>query len=601
MCELITHRGPDDEGHFFGPGINMGMRRLSIIDLRTGHQPISNEDETVWVVFNGEIYNFLELREALEANGHRFRTQTDTEVLVHLYEEEGLDFPHKLNGMFAIAIWDSREQRLVLIRDRMGIKPLYYALPGRELVFASEIKSILLHPDVEKKLNPEAIHHYLSFKNVPAPFTSFQGIFALEPGHMAVFQDGRLEAFQYWQLTYGERYDYDESYIVHRIGELLDDSIRMRLVSDVPVGAYLSGGLDSSFVVALMSQHYHKPIKTFSLVYEDDFPGKTSDRHFAKLISKRFGTEHHEYFLKAQEVPETIFEIVESFDEPFSGVISTFFLSQLVKQYVKVCLSGDGADELFGSYKAHRLAQPIHHFLTFRDQIEHDPNFWSDHPELFSPYANELDTLSALAEPEEWRWRVKLLAFKEEEKRQLYAPLFGEILNGIDSGSLIRTAFEEATAKDALNRVLEVDCRTLLPDQVLAFVDKLSMAHSIEIRPPFLDYRLVEFVATIPGPLKIKDGIVKYILKETARGTLPDDLIDRPKEGFIMPLNAWLLTQLKPFVYDTLQPKRLAQHEFFEPEAVAKLIDEHFAHRADNSSKLWTLMMFQLWYESYFG
>ncbi len=590
MVGTMLHRGPDSIGLWSGPSASLGMRRLSIIDLETGDQPVFNEDETIAVVFNGEIFNFVELREELLQAGHRFRTHhSDTEVIVHLYEEYGLDFPNRLNGMFAIALWDARVGRLVLVRDRTGIKPLYYAPLGTGITFGSEPKALLAHPKVSRDPDFIALHHYFSLKNIPAPHSAYAAIRQLPPGTMLVCTgDGRREEKRWWRIRFAERSDIAEDEAAHTIRALLEDAVRLNMRSDVPFGAYLSGGIDSSSVVALMSGLSERPVHTFTLVYEDGFPQKDADRAFARAVSARYGTEHHERMIRFDELPDRIDRIVTAFDEPFSGVISTFFLTELISGHVKVALSGDGADELFGSYKPHRLAQPLAALAAGMELSELDP--------LPLPQAQ----LAALLERgDEAAIRMAQYLCDDVGKSAFYTERMHDAVGTARTETLVRALYEASATGDPLNRALAVDFATLLPDQVLAFVDRLSMAHSVEVRPPFLDHRLVEYAATLSGRLKIANGRVKHILKEAVRDLLPADLLDRPKEGFLMPINAWMLAHMDGFVRATLAPDRLARHGLLRDDAVQALIEDHYAGRARSGDRIWNLVMFQLWWDTY--
>ncbi len=491
MKNTLIHRGPDEEGSYFGDGVNLGIRRLSIVDIETGHQPLHNENKTIWVVYNGEIYNFPELREELEAGGHRFYTHhSDGEVLAHLYEEYGEDFATKINGMFAVAIWDAPSGRLVLVRDRMGVKPLFYHLSGKEIIFASEIKAILAHPAYRRRINHQALFHYFTFKNVPAPMTAFEGIASLEPGQMLCWGKDGVRPRKWWALEFKEE-NRDEEELQERIAWLLEDATRLRMRSDAAFGAYLSGGLDSSSVVAMMCRHSSKPVKTFSLGYSDDFKNKQADIHFARRVSEYFGTEHYELIMSKSDLVSDIGEVVRAFDQPFSGTISTFFLTRLISRHVKVALSGDGADELFGSYLSHRLAQPLFLMKTGGRLAPvgcHD----SDRAVI--------DRLYSETGGEEAQWRFKVYLFSDSEKEGL---LSRDFLSRCTNPSyrLLQENLSRVTSQDPLNRILEMEWNTQLPDQVLAFVDFLSMAHSVEIRSPFLDYRLP------PGVHHRRDGV----------------------------------------------------------------------------------------------
>jgi len=597
MNRLIHYRGPDDEGYYSDGEMNLAMRRLSIIDLCAGHQPMANEDKSVWVVFNGEIYNYRDIRTELIRSGHVFSTNSDTETIIHAYEQWGEEFVHQLNGMFAIAVWNKNLKKLILYRDRLGIKPLYYSHINGRLLFSSEIKSLIINPDYKKDIDFESLHHYFSCKHVPCPKTIFKDIFSLYPGEKLVFENNRITKNFYWNLNFNEEPDLTEQDASERILYLLNDSVRMRMVSDVPIGAYLSGGLDSSSVVALLSKYTQGNLKTFSLGYEDDFKNKTADLHFARKVSELFGTDHYEYIMSAEEIPQDIVEIISSFSEPFSGVMSTFYLSKLIRKHVKVALSGDGADELFGSYLPHRLANPVHNFIKYnmtgRDLTDSDLM-------LLGHFKDNIGYLNKISHRDDWVWRSRIAVFDEEEKQNLYTDYLKNHINGFDTRLLYKSYFDRATTADPLNRILECDIKSLLPDQVLAFVDRLSMAHSIEVRPPFLDYRLVELSAKIPGCMKIKGTRVKHILKEAVKCILPADLIDRPKEGFVLPVNQWILNKLDSFITDTLSANRLKKHNFFNINTIGALIKSHFNRQADNSAKLWNLVCFQIWYETYF-
>lgn len=599
MADAIVHRGPDDAGYWEGSQISLGMRRLSIVDLETGQQPVFNEDDTIGVVFNGEIYNHPELRLELEQRGHRFRTHhSDTEVLVHLYEELGDTFLHRLNGMFAIAIWDGLRRRLLLARDRAGIKPLYYCFAAGRLLFASEIKSLLAHPTVRREPDYRALYHYFSLKNIPAPLSAFAGIRQLRPGECAVYEDGQLRQEIWWRLEYREDPDLGEAEAAAGIRSLLEDAVRLRMRADVPFGAYLSGGVDSSSVVALMSRIGGRKVQTFSLVYEEEVKHKAADQEFARVVARQYGTDHHEHVLSFSEVMGSIDDVLGAFDEPFSGVTSTYFLTRLIARHVKVALSGDGADELFGSYLPHRLAQPLARLHALRSV---DTLLDANEISLLAPFSDRIDYLDELlAKGDEAARRASQHLWADTGKAGLFTPRMAALCAGESTESLVREAYARSGTEDPLNRALYHDFVTLLPDQVLAFVDRLSMAHSVEVRPPFLDYRLMEFSARIPGALKIRKGRVKSILKEAVRGLVPDAILDRPKEGFVLPVDQWLLNNLESFVRTTLAPERLAIHGLIRPEAVAGLLAEHYGRKTNHGPRIWNLLMFQRWWEMHF-
>ena len=600
MVEAIHHRGPDESGFFEGDGVSLGMRRLSIIDLAGGHQPMFNEDGTVACVFNGEIYNHVELQKALLLQGHRFRSDhSDTETIVHLYEQHGIDFLKHLNGMFAIALWDSNRKRLVLARDRVGIKPLYFArLPGG-IAFGSEIKAVLRHSAVSHDPNFKSLYHYLSFKNVPCPATAFANVGQLRPGEYAIIRGDSFERTMWWQFAFSEKTTMSEEEASTGIRSLLEDSVRLQMRSDVPFGAYLSGGVDSSSVVALMSRISGAKVMTFSLTYGDDVGHKAEDQHFARMVSRQYATEHHEYQLSAGEAADSIEPVLHAFDEPFSGVTSTYFLTKLISKHVKVALSGDGADELFGSYLSHRLSQPL---ALLRRVRQDGRRLTATDMTALKPFDGRLDYLDQLLTyPDEASRRLSLHLWDDAGKVKLVTEKFRALAHDVKTKTLVADVFKAANTTDPLNRALYYDFNTLLPDQVLPFVDRLSMAHSVEVRPPFLDHRLVEFAATIPGYMKIHNGREKHILKEAVRGLIPEEILHRRKEGFVLPVDHWLLGELRSYVEDALSPARLAIHGLLRPESVRELLDQHYSGIGNNGPRIWNLMMLQIWWEKMYG
>ena len=602
MADSIVHRGPDEEGFYSDGGVNLGIRRLSIIDLETGQQPIHNEDKRIWAVFNGEIYNFKELRRDLADKGHSFYTNhSDSELIVHLYEECGLDFMRQINGMFAIAIWDQSKNRLLLVRDRMGVKPLYYAIVNSQLIFGSEIKAILTHPAYSKDLNYQALYHYFTLKNVPAPLTAFRGIYSILPGEYLLFSRGQTTQKRWWKIFFSEKPDCSEEEVKPRIMALLEDATRLRMRSDVPFGAYLSGGVDSSTVVALMTRFSDKPVVTFSLGYEDELNNKEADLYYARKVASAYRTEHHEYIMSYKELIEDAEKVIEAFDQPFSGTISTYFLSKLITKHVKVALSGDAADELFGSYLSHRVAQPMYHFKRLHEKYK-SGTLTEEERDLFAPCDIPfLEDLYEKSKGEDLLWRYHLTVFQDEQKECLLSSRFKAHLKGANSLALFGDYFGETTSRDPLNRILEMEWKTQLPDQVLAFVDFLSMAHSVEVRSPFLDYRLVEFAATIPGNMKIRRGRVKDILKNTVNPLLPAGITNRPKEGFVLPIFEWMTEKIRDYSVEVLSEKRLNAHRFFDVQVVQGILQEYYAGNKSYAAKVWNLMMFQIWWERYFG
>jgi len=596
MLRRIAYRGPDDEFLVSGPRFTLGARRLSIQDVEGGRQPLSNETGTVWATQNGELYNFPELRPALEAKGHRFRTRTDTEIIPHLYEDWGAEFPSRLLGMFAIAVWDDARECGLLARDPTGKKPVYFLERPGALYFASEIKCLLAVRDYERRLNPAAIHHFLSYKHVPDPDTAFVGIRSVGPAQTLVWsaREG-ARASSYWSLNWApdpawERMDEHE--ISLRVAASLREGVRRRLLSDVPIGFYLSGGVDSSFSTALAATLSPGRIKTFTLTYDSDSttPGKDEDQRWARAVAEQYGTEHHEERLSAGSFAEEFPAILRHFDQPFSGVVSPYFLSRLIGRHVRVALSGDGADELFGSYLSHRLAPVIAEYVERGSGVLDQPWFRDSRP-----------LVEAIADRDPAKWRARLAVFSEAEKRSLYTPAFAAAVGGASTDAHLAGYFTGGTAADPLNRILEAEFRGIFPDQVLAFVDRLSMAHSLETRTAFLDREFVELAASLPGRLKIRDGENKYILKRAAMPYLPAPLIRRPKEGFVMPINRWLMSDLDGFTGRVLHPERVRAAGMVQPEAASMLVARFQGGDTSLANRVLSLIALHVWWEDYFG
>lgn len=598
MIKALAHRGPDDEHVVTGKDFALGARRLSILDLPGGRQPISNERETIWAAQNGEIYNFPEVRQQLLDRGHHLKTHCDTEILPHLYEEHGEEFPKKIDGMFAVAIWDDEKKLGFLARDRMGKKPLYYCIHGNALYFASEIKGLLRIPGFERSLNLDALHQFLSLKHVPHPLSIFKGIAILPPAHMLTYRAGHEPIVtRYWDLDFSgteECAGMTEEEIIDRLLMLLRRGVQRRLLSDVPIGFFLSGGIDSSLSTVLAAELSPAKIKTFTLTYsqESTTEGKEEDRRWARWVAERYETEHHEETIQVSNFPESLRRILTCFDEPYAGVVSTYFLAQLMSQHVKVSLSGDGADELFGSYLSHRLAFPLANYQRY---------LRTGDATYVKPFDKQLDFLARLSEPEDWAWRYKLLVLSDVEKEEIYTPEVVSQMSQFSTRERLRKDFAGLSARDPLNRILEAEFRTIFPDQVLTFVDRLSMAHSLEVRTAYLDTEFVSFVAGLPGSLKIKDGETKYLLKKLSLRYFPSDMVYRKKEGFLMPITQWLLRDLEAYVRDTLSPQRLSKHGLFRSEYVQGLVDSLYRNQSDHLAvnKVYSLLVFQEWYDLY--
>ena len=598
MCNRIIHRGPDDEGIWVEDGAGLGMRRLSIIDLSGGHQPVFNEDRSAWIVYNGEIYNFLELRDELENRGHRFRTRSDTEVIIHLYQQMGPDCVHKLRGMFALAIYDKSKRKLLLARDRLGKKPLHYALLNEKLYFASEIKSILAAAPELARVNSEALLQFLYFGYVLDPLTAFQGIHKLLPGHLLEFENGKISIRQYWDLPqYGTYMPKSEQECLEELEFHLTEATRIRLISDVPLGAFLSGGMDSSTVVALMARASSGPVKTFSIGFaKDDF----NEAHYARSVADKFGTDHHQMILEP-DVLQTVEDLTSSLEEPFgdSSMLPTYYVSRMARQHVTVALSGDGGDEIFAGYDRYRIQAD-------RGVFEHIPGwarrFYREqiHPRMPHNMRGRQFSYNVSLP---WRKRyVDTLAFLPgfERDTRLLSDGFRDLLQQCDDpqNALLRQ-FAKAPASDRVSELLYVDTKTYMVGDILTKVDRMSMLNSLEVRAPLLDHKFVEFVTSLPIEWKMRGRKQKYILRRLAeRVGVPTEVLDRPKQGFALPLVHWMRNELRDVLMVLLEPRSL-QRGYFEASGVQKLMNDHLQGRRDASARLWRLLMFELWHRNF--
>ncbi|MBE0427932.1 MAG: asparagine synthase (glutamine-hydrolyzing) [Nitrospirae bacterium] len=598
MCSVIEHRGPDDEGIFLDKGVGLGMRRLSIIDIEGGRQPVHNEDSTIWIVFNGEIYNYRELRLSLEKK-HRFYTSSDTEVIVHLYEEFGEGFVSRLNGMFGLAIWDSNNNKLLLARDRTGIKPLHYIILKNKLIFGSEIKSILEHPDVKREINFIAFHYFLSFEYIPAPESIFKGIMKLKPGHILLYKDNMASIRRYWDVEFSDN-GFSEEYFCNKISETLEKSVNLEMVSDVPLGAFLSGGIDSSAIVAMMSHLSDEPIKTFSIGFEDQ---SYNELEYAGIVAERFNTEHHEEIIKPDAV-KLAGSLIRYFDEPFADVsaFSTYLVSQMAKKHVKVALSGDGGDELFAGYDWY-IASNLNEYYRklpsiLKDKIIHPvvknlPD--SSQKKGFSNILKRFVEGSSL--PDEGR-HVRWQFFLPDEDKLYSSELKNELKN-VNSFEVVNRLYVNNNAIKPLSKEQYVDLKMYLPDDILVKVDRMSMANSLEARVPLLNQLFVELVATIPPNLKLKGISTKYIFKKAMLKHLPRDIIYRKKQGFSIPMKNWLREDLRDMMMETLSRRRIEEKGYVEYGYVNKLMNQHLEKKRNNAHQLWSLMVFEMWHDMY--
>jgi asparagine synthase (glutamine-hydrolysing) len=585
MSTTLVHRGPDSDGELLDGPVGLAARRLSIIDLEGGDQPIANEDGTVHVVQNGEIYNFRELRAGLEQAGHRFSTRSDTEVLVHLYEEHGEGFAERLRGMFAVAIWDSRRRRLVLARDRFGIKPLYYRDEPGELVFASELRAL---PRGEVDL--DALEAFLAFNSVPAPFSIFAGTHKLPAGHLLVWQDGETRFERYARPVPAEVRDEDSAELAEELRARLRDSVRAHLIADVPVGVLLSGGVDSSLLAALAAQESGEAVHTFSIGFEERSFDELDD---ARSVASMYGTRHEELTLRP-DAALLLPRLAETFDEPFadSSALPTYLVSELAARHVKVALSGEGGDELFGgyyTYAADLLALRVGRFAPgVRPLVERLPS--SSRRASFDYKAKRFVRGAALPPLERHH------AWKEIFSPDVRAELTGR-RSGYDPVDLLRTRFEETEGAELLTRLQDVDLGTYLVDDLLVKTDRASMAHSLEARVPYLDPIVAGVAQSLPTRLKVRGLRKKVLLRKAAAPLLPRRIVFGRKRGFSIPAAAWLRGELEPFARDVLAPDTLRRQGFFRPEPVERLIDSHVAGEEDLSRQLWGLLAFTLWHE----
>ncbi len=613
MTAAIVHRGPDGDGFYDGDRVVLGMRRLKIIDLATGDQPIFNEDRTVAVVFNGEIYNFPELRRDLEARGHRFRTRADTEVIVHLYEDHGDGFVHRLNGMFAIALWDDRRRRLVLARDRLGVKPLHLMEWNGRLHFASEIKS-LLAAGRPREIDPQALSEYVSFEYIPAPRTIFRGVSKLPPACMAVVEDGAAPRItRYWDVRYGSAPGPDGAAgpidgrpageIAAELRERLKESVRKRLLSDVPLGVFLSGGIDSSSVTALMAELVPGRVRTFSIGFRE----KSFDEiPYARRVAERFGAEHTEFTVGSDMVRDLTPGLMGYLDEPLAdaSIIPTYIISKLARAHVTVALAGDGGDELFcgyDTYKAWRVARAWRRLpRALRSGLAgRVASLLPASEKRLSFEFKAKKFLSGIEHRPEVANTIWWGAYGPAERARLLSPDFAASLGGADPYAAILDRLPADPPADELDRICYLDLKMYLQDDLLVKVDRMSMANSLEIRVPFLDYTFVEFAAAIPRRLKLRGSTTKSILKRAMAGTLPRDILGRRKIGFDIPLGPWLRNELRDFVEDTLAPARLRAHGAFDEAFVGRVLREHMAGQHNHRQLLWPLIIFQHWYDRY--
>ena len=600
MCTAICHRGPDDRGIVVFPAkgtdgrravAGFGSQRLSIIDIAGGHQPIANEDRTVWTVLNGEIYNFKELRARLSALGHRFATQSDTEVIVHGYEEWGDGVVAELDGMFALAVWDGRADHLLLARDRFGKKPLLYFEDEQRLVFASEFQAVLAVPGIDREMDATALTTYFGYMAVPAPRTIYRRIKKVSPGHLLTRDHSGARTGRYWSLSFAPKKNISEGEAVDCTRHLLRSAVKKRLMSEVPLGAYLSGGVDSSVVVALMAECSSQPVKTFSIGFDDP---QYDELPHARRVAEAFGCDHHEFVVRPDAV-EILPALARHFGEPFadSSAIPSWYLAKLTRQHVTVALNGDGGDEIFAGYGRH-----LGNELAER---------WQKLPSPFRTSAGRVARSRLLAEAGGSRAArfADAAALSRADRYRSWAGVFSDDLMKETSASVepreeaVQREFENVAGSDAVDSFLAVDTNFYLPTDLLVKADITSMAHSLEVRSPLLDYQLAEFVAVLPSALKLRRLTTKHLLKKAAAGLVPEANLRRPKRGFAVPIARWFCGELRSFLSDHLQPSRLAQAGVLNQKTVDRLIAAHVGGRADYAHHLFTLLMLELWHRQF--
>jgi asparagine synthase (glutamine-hydrolysing) len=599
MTQTIVHRGPDDEGIFVGAGIGLGFRRLSIIDVAGGHQPLSNEDGRVWVMLNGEIYNYVELHDDLIKRGHRFSTHSDTETIVHLYEEYGEQCFAQLRGMFAIALWDSREHKLLLARDRIGKKPLYYAIDAKHILFGSELKCLLAADSLPRDIDTQALSDYFSLGYVPAPKTIYRAAAKLLPGHYLVASAKGVRVERYWDISFNYIENRSEEEWCEILRQQLCEVTRMRLMSEVPLGAFLSGGVDSSAVVAMMAKIMRRPVTTCSIGFEEQ---EYDESAFARKVSEQFHTDHHEQIVRPNAL-DVLNKLVWHYDDPFadSSAIPTYYVSQVARRYVTVALGGDGGDENFAGYRRYyfdRMENQMRGFIPRPIRSAVFGPLGKMYPALaWAPrFLRAKATFQSLARSPLEGYFNSISIFRPGEKQNLFTPEFQATLDGYDSIEVLQKHYDSADTDDMLSRIQYVDMKTYLPDDILAKVDRASMAVSLEVRAPLLDHKLMETVASIPSSLKLVGNNGKYIFKKAMAPLLKPEILQRRKQGFAVPLNRWFREDLRELTHEALFS---SSDGILNPRFLKKIWVQHQKGQYDRSAHLWSLLMFRKWKETF--
>jgi len=594
MTDLLVHRGPDDEGFYINRNIGLGFRRLSIIDLTTGHQPLTNEDETIWIVFNGEIYNFLDLRRDLMKKGHTFRTKTDTEVIVHLYEEYGKDCVQYLRGMFAFAIWDEKNRKVFCARDRFGIKPFFYYYDDEQFIFGSELKLILNSNDVKQEIDFLSLDSYFAYGYTTGRKTIFKNIQKLEPANILELSllDRKIDISKYWGIIFEPDYSKSEEQWCEEIEECLSESVKMHLISDVPLGAFLSGGIDSSSVVALMSKHSSMPVKTFSIGFKEK---RYYELSFAREIAKKYQTEHHEKIIQPDSIA-LLPILVQAYDEPFaeSSAIPTYYISKFAREFVTVVLSGDGGDELFAGYDSYLKLNSFYKYNITSNAF--NKVFWGNIYKMIpSKVKGKGITYFLSKEPETLGAYFSVIT--QPERTKLYKPEIWEQIKKMPAESYKEAIITNSLSEDFVSKMQELDVRTYLVDDILTKVDRASMQNSLEVRVPILDHKVAELSFRIPSRLKLKNRKKKYIFKKAMSKYLTPNVINHKKQGFVVPLNMWFKSDLKTYVHDRLNTKNSFISRYLDTKIVIKMINDHNTGMRDLNQKIWALLFLDAWLE----
>lgn len=605
MCNSIIHRGPDDYGQYRYHHMGIGIRRLSIIGVETGHQPIPNEDKSIWVVLNGEIYNYMELKKSLIDKGHSFITTSDTECIVHLYEEYGEQCVQYLRGMFSFAIIDQKNNCLFVARDRLGIKPLFYSLSKDKFLFASEIKAILQDETISREIDFYALDAYFTYGYIPSPFTIFKSIRKLEPGHFIKCDEKGIRVEKYWDLHFTPNYNKSEKVFTEEFIQLFEEAVRIHLMSEVPLGAFLSGGIDSGMVVAFMTRHMNVPVQTFTMGFGGNVGRYLDEREFAKKIANKYRTNYHEHEVHPK-LEEIIDFIICSFDEPFAddSVIPSYYICKLAKEHVTVALTGLGGDELFAGYErylglalseSYQKIPSLIRGTIIQPLVENIPEQRGGHY-----FVNHLKRFVRSTDNDvATRYQKYISNLDDSMRTALYSEDMLKELGGARTEEIGKRYFNSPNAEDPLDKAFYQDIKMYMPDDILALSDRLSMHHSLELRVPFVDHAIVEFCATIPSSMKIRAFKKKYLLKKTAKSFLPPEVLNHRKQGFASPMASWLRNDLKTFSLELLSEDNLRKHGFLKSNYIKRLLTEHAERKESHDKLLFALLMFQKWYQIY--